>query len=275
MSAPQPDTSIPGDTPSAPATEFTYREPIDPVVDLSPGQVLRLTPDKIALIDKAMTEANGDRKVAAKYLGVPYIQLSMAVSRHPTLRAVWSPKDESYVEPVTNDNPRLVSRHPPKEVLTSDEQRGLELRKIEDKVVAVGPEKSLSKSLSKLGFRAAEIEKLTTVEEFAGQHFTKTLSLLHGGMVQSAMKLMLMADRIEKTYLMDDGLEEKERNFWWDTYFRIIESLRAMNDQSNKAALTRALVRQKSGFGSGSKPGFSTAIQINVPAKSEVTSASR
>lgn len=241
-------------------------EELEPVVDLSPGHVLRLTPAELAKIDQALFKTDGNRPLAAKLLGVPYIQLSHAITRHQVLRSTWLRKDDNYVEAVESDSPRLTDRNPPGEVKTSDEIRATALTKIENKVVAVGPEKSLSRSLSKLGFKNAEIEKLTTVEEFAGQHFTKTLSLMHGGMIKGAMRLMLLAERIEADYLTASDLPESERNWWWDTYFRILDSLRMMNDQSNKAALTRAMINNQKGRGGPGKPGFTptTAIQINA-----------
>lgn len=233
------------------------------MVDLSPGHVLRLTPNELAVIDKALTEAEGDRGIAAKLLGVAYVQISQAISRHPVLRSQWIQKDDNYVSPVPSDSARLVDRHAPGEVSTEDELRAEALTKIENKLVAVGPNKELNKSLAKLGFRTAEIEKLSSMEDFAGQHFTKTLSLLHGGIVRGAARLMLLMEEIEEEYLMDDTLSTSDRNFWWDSYFKIIESLRSLTEQSNRAAVTRALVKQKGNSPGLGKPGFS-AIQINV-----------
>lgn len=219
------------------------------------------------MIDKALTEANGDRGVAAKLLGVAYVQVSQAISRHPALRASWIQKDDNYVAPVPSDSPRLVDRHAPGEVTDPDEIRAEALGNVERKLVAVGPDKALNRSLHKLGFKSAEIEKLTSMEEFAGQHFTKTLSLLHGGIVRGASRLMLLMEQIEEGYLMNEDLSQSDRNFWWDNYFKVIESLRALTEQSNKAAITRALVKQKGNAPGLGKPGF-TALQVNVDARS-------
>lgn len=215
-----------------------------------------------------MCKADGDRATAAKYLGVAYIQISQAISRHPALRSQWIKKDDNYVDVVASDSPRLTDRHPTGEVRTSDEIRATALTNVENKQVAVGADRSLSKSLSKLGFRANEIEKLTTVEEFAGQHFTKTLALMHGGIIKGAMRIMLLIEKIEADYLQDDNLSDEDRKFYWDIYFRLIESLRSLGEQSNKAAITRALVNQKGKPNGLPKPGY-TAIQINVGKKDE------
>lgn len=238
---------------------------MEPVVDLTPGHVFRLTPDELALVDKAMRAAEGKRADAAKLLGVAYVQLSQAISRHPVLRSTWIVKDDDYVEPVESDNPRLAHRSPPGEVTvrTDDEIRARQLTRVENKVVAVGPDKQLSKSLGKLGFRTEEVDKLVTVEEFAGQHFVKTLSIMHGGVIKGAMRVMLLLERIERDYLSQDDLSDADRNFYWDVYFRLLESLRALGSQADKAAITRALVNQKGRNPGLGKPGFS-AIQINV-----------
>lgn len=228
---------------------------------------MRLTPNELALIDKALVASEGDRAKAAKLLGVAYVQISQAISRHPVLRSQWLQKDDNYVTPVPSESPRLTDRHAPGEVTTDDEVRADALTNVEKKLVAVGPNKELNKSLQRLGFKGAEIEKLTTMEEFAGQHFTKTLSLLHGGIVRGAARLMLLMEEVEQEYLMKDDLSASDRSFWWDQYFRIIESLRALTDQSNKAAITRALVKQKGNAPGLGKPGF-TALQVNVDARS-------
>lgn len=270
MSTTNPEEETPN---LQPPSQFIDHEPLEPVVDLSPGHVLRLTPDEIAKIDKALTLSEGDRAKAAKLLGVAYIQISFAITRHPVLRASWLQNDSGYVEPVSSDSPRLTHRHPPGEVSaqTPEEIRAQALTNVENKLVATGPDKSLSKSLGKLGFRVNEIEKLTSMEEFAGQHFTKTLSLMHGGIIRASMRLMMLMEKIEETYLTDDGLDEKERNWWWDVYFRSLDSLRMMTEQGNKAAITRALVSSKKSTPLG-KPGFSptTAIQINATGSVEV-----
>lgn len=227
--------------------------------------MLRLKPDDIAKIDKAMTEADGSRAGAAKLLGVAYVQISQAISRHPILRASWLQKDDNYITPVESDSPRLTNRHPPLEVSvkTDDEIRAGELTKIENRTIAVGPDKALSRSLHKLGFRAAEVEKLLTVEEFAGQHFTKTLSLMHGGVVKASIRAMLLLEKIEEEYLQDENLSEKDRIFYWDVYFRLLESLRALGSQADKAAITRALINQRKNAPGLGKPGF-TAVQVNI-----------
>lgn len=236
--------------------------------------MLRLTPDDMAKIDLAMRAADGDRGKAAAFLGVAYIQLSQAISRHPQLRATWIKKDDDFAVPVASDNPRLAHRHEPgsPSVKTQDEIRAGGLARQESLLLSVGPNKELNKSLQKLGFKLAEIDKLSSIEEFAGQHFSKTLTLVHGGMIQSGLKLMLMAESIEQKYLMRDDLSDEDRKWWWDTYFRLIDSLRMMSDQTNKAAVTRALIEAKKR--GNSKPGFQanppTLIQINTAPGQEV-----
>lgn len=249
--------------PLPPIVRYEEPVPLEPVVDLSPGHVLRLTPNEIAMVDKAMVEAQGDRATAAKLLGVAYVQLSFCISRVPALRSQWIRNDEGYVTDVESSNPRLASRNAPGEVSSEDELRAEALTKVEKKISAVGPEKSLNKSLHKLGFKVSEVEKLTSMEELAGQNFTATLALLHGGIIKGSARLMLLMETVEQEYLMRDDLSESDRKFWWENYFRIIESLRSLADQSNKAAITRALVKQKGQLGGPGKPGF-TAVQVNI-----------
>lgn len=227
----------------------------------------RISVEEIAQINKAMEATQGDALSAAEVLGVSVNRINNAISRNPALTARWR-TSQTMLDGETNINPTTaINRTPPKPLGLSPAQRqAIEL--------SIG-ERKINKSLAKLGFKSAEIQAISSIEEFAGQHFQETLSIMHGGLLKSAMRLMILAERIESQYLQDENMEEKDRKWWWDQYFRILEKLRDMNDQTNKAALTKALIeiKKKEGGGLG-KPGFSphttTAIQINVPANSEV-----
>lgn len=227
----------------------------------------RITVEEIAQINKAMEAVQGNRAAAAEIVGIEKSRLDRAIITTPALTARWKTTEaladgEVVINPVTT-----INRTPPVPLgLSSADRMAIEL--------STG-EKKINKSLAKLGFKQAEITAISSIEEFAGQHFQETLSIMHGGLLKSAMRLMLLAERIEQTYLQDDNLEEKERDWWWSRYFQILENLRGMNEQTNKAALTKAIIeiKKKEGGGLG-KPGFSphttTAIQINVPANSQV-----
>jgi hypothetical protein len=227
-----------------------------------------LTAEDIAKINRAMEACEGDQKAAAEILGMDKTRLAQAVQRVPSLSARW--KHSAGIaagELVTQSDE--VNRTTPKELaLTSSERMAIELSVTE---------KKLNRSLVKLGFRQKEIEAISAVEEFAGNHFQQTLSIMHGGLLKSAMRLMLLAERIESTYLQDDHMEERDRKYWWDTYFKILEKLRDFNEQTNKAALTKALIeiKRKEAEGGGvknTKPSFQplSAVQVNVTGAKDV-----
>lgn len=229
----------------------------------------RITSEDIAKINKALEASGGNHAAAAEILGMPTHRVNYAVRSHPALSARWR-TGEDLVEGKTDINPvTVINRTPPKPLeLAPSQKLAVEL--------TVG-EKKLNKSLAKLGFKSAEIQAISSVEEFAGQHFEETLSIMHGGLLKSAMRLMLLAERIEGDYLQSDDLEGRDRDFWWKVYFEILEKLRSMNEQTNKAALTKALIEMKRKESEGGnprgKPGFQplSAVQINVNGAKEVT----
>lgn len=221
----------------------------------------RLTSEDIAKINKALEACNGGVAAAADVLGMTAHRVSYAITHNPSLNARWKSSSavlngETVINPVTT-----INRTPPQPLnLTPVQQQAVELSVTDRK---------LTRSLHKLGFKQQEIQAISSVEEFAGQHFEQTLSIMHGGLLKSAMRLMLLAEKIERDYLQDPVMEEKDRKWWWGIYFEILEKLRGMNDQTNKAALTKALIEIKKKDQNGlGKPGFSphttTAIQINV-----------
>jgi hypothetical protein len=218
----------------------------------------RVSGEEIVRINRALEITKGNMTAAAKLLGVPITRVKDAVKNIPALE-IWK-RDEIAVTttPVESSIEVEVNRVlPPEIALSPSEKRAQAL---------VVTERNLNKSLSRLGFKSTEIEAISSVDEFAGQHFEQTLSIMHGGMLKSAMRLMLLVERIEQTYLQDESLDEKDKRWWWDIYFRILENLRLMNDQTNKAALTKAMIeikKKESRENKLGKPGF-TPIQINV-----------
>lgn len=230
----------------------------------------RVTVEEIAQINKALEATEGDFQAAADILGCTRNRIAHAVQRQPALTARWR-SDKALVDGKTAiDSITTINRIKPKPLELAPQQRlAIEL--------SIN-EKKMNRSLAKLGFRAAEIQAISSIEEFAGQHFEETLSIMHGGLLKSAMRLMLMAERIERDYLQGDIEDPKERGFWWDTYFEILEKLRSMNEQTNKAALTKALIeiKRKEAEGGGQrsgKVGFQplSAVQINVTSTKDIT----
>jgi hypothetical protein len=221
----------------------------------------RMTAEDIAKIHKAMEATGGNRRAAAEILGIEKSRVDYAVAHNPALAAKWK-VTAALLDGETNVNEiTTISRKPPEPLALTQQERTV--------VALTVQERTLNKSLAKLGFKGKEIEAISSVEEFAGAHFDQTLSIMHGGLLKSAMRLMLLAENIEQRYLQDEGLGEKDRNWWWNQYFRILEKLRDMNEQTNKAALTKALIEiKKKGNNGLGKPGFSSggmAIQINAP----------
>lgn len=215
--------------------------------------------EDVAKVNSALELTNGDRKAAAELLGAPVGRINSLITNDHSLRARWQISDASAAGETEINDVTIVDREQPKVLaLTEEEKRSIAL---------ASQEKKLNKSLAKLGFKTKEIEAISSVESFAGQHFQETLSIMHGSMLKSAMRLMLLAERIEQDHLQNDALDEKERKWWWDCYFRILEQMRHMNSETNKAALTRSLIdlkrKEKDTLG---KPGYSTPgvlIQVN------------
>lgn len=208
-------------------------------------------------LDQCLTELKGDRKLAAEVMGLSTDQVKTLISSVPALRVKWGQGERQIPETEVE----VIDRKPIAPALVRAEKAAEAL---------VNQEKGMSKSLSKLGFKSHEIEAIQTMEEFAGQQFDRTLSILHGALLKSSMRLSLMAEHIEETYLQDPGLDPRTQSMWWNTYFRILENLRLQNESAYKAALTRAVIKakekEKEGGGPVGKPGFGslTAVQINV-----------
>lgn len=228
------------------------------------------TPEAIAKLNQVLEATGGSRTAAAELLEIPVSRVKSMIELVPALKSKWlSTAELMHGEGEVNDT-NSITRTPPKEVALSQSQKVAAALTVQ--------EKNLKRSLGKLGFKHNEIEAISAVEEFAGQHFKETLSVMHGGMLKGAMRLMMLADQIESKYLQDDGMDEKDRRWWWNTYFQILESLRSMNDQANKAALTKAMIEIKEkesrmGTRQDGKPGFSplTAVQVNVTGAKDVT----
>lgn len=218
----------------------------------------RVSAEEIVRLNRALEITKGNLTAAAKMLAVPITRVKDAVRTIPALE-IWR-KDEVTLTttPVEASIDVEVNRVLPETLALSQAEKRAQALMV--------TEKNLNKSLTRLGFKSTEIEAISAVDEFAGQHFEQTLSIMHGGMLKSAMRLMLLTERIEKEYLQDEGLDEKDKRWWWDVYFRILENLRMMNDQTNKAALTKAMIEIKKKEAQANKlgkPGF-TPIQINV-----------
>jgi hypothetical protein len=212
-----------------------------------------ITPEVIEQTNRALEEAKGSATLAAKILGEEPTRIHSIIRNTPVLKARWGQGEQAAVD--------VVDRAPlPQVVPTKQEQLAASL---------TGQEKRLDKSLSKLGFSASEVRAISEVEEFAGAHFQDTLKILHGGMVKSSIRLMLLAEHIYATYLTDEDADPKETNRWWDRYFTLQQHLRDTNDAANRAALTQAMVRLKqneatNGKGPG-KPGFGPTVNVTPP----------
>lgn len=209
-------------------------------------------------LDQVLVETNGDRKLAAEVMGLKPEQVRNLITNTPALRVRWGGGERQ----VPETEVEVIDRKPIAAPLVRTEQAALAL---------TNQEKSMAKNLRKLGFKSHEIESIQTMEEFAGQQFEQTLAALHGALIKSSMRLALMADHIQDTYLMDPGMDERDQSRWWQTYFRVLENLRLQNETAYKAALTRAVIKakdheQKHGK-SGGNPGFVALTQVNIGKK--------
>ena len=203
-----------------------------------------------------LKETQGDLEDAALLMGITKDKLKEIIEGSPVLNSVYGKrrKDIPY-EPeqgaARSDLPSPIPNPPA-------------VRMAEAMVVQ---EASLGQPLAALGFNPTEVKNILSIEEFAGNHFDRSLSMLHGGMVKTSLRLIFQAQEIERKYLNDPSLEQKDRDSWWEIYFRILENLRKQNEQASKAALTRALIKgQKNGR--PAQPGFQSAgnlIQITNP----------
>jgi hypothetical protein len=212
-----------------------------------------ITDDDVKMLDAALEKAHGVQSTAARILCRSEEWVRRVIKITPALQARWSPHTPNQEVKTAAD---IADRPDLPKPLMPAEKMALAL---------VGQEKKLRGSLSKLGFSEKHQQSILNIEEFAGQHFRETLSIVHGGLVKGFLRLTFMAEHIEEVYLQDDGLDDSQKKFWWNNYFRILENLRAMNDQVNKAALTQAMIdiKEKQAKG-GMKPGFTSLTQINV-----------
>ncbi len=220
------------------------REPRQPV-----------TADVIEKTNAALEAANGSAVAAAKILDVPPRRVHNIINSTPALKARWG----LAAGDVKLD---VVARPPLPESLTASPvtERAISLGKVE---------KNLAKSLSTLGFSPSEVKSITSVEEFAGQHFQASLRVLHGNMVQSSIRLGILAERIYHDYLCHaDDLDPKDLDHWYSRYFLILENLRASSAEATKSALTNAVIalkKKESQMGPrAGKPGFTPTPMVNI-----------
>lgn len=233
--------------------------PIQPELPTPVLSDKKATVEDIARLNATLELTKGDRKAAANILGTSLTRINGLIATYHSLSTRWRISDKVAAGETEINDVTTIDREENKAIaLTEEEKRSIAL---------ASQEKKLNKSLAKLGFKSQEIEAISSVESFAGQHFQETLSIMHGSMLKSAMRLMLLAERIEQEHLQNEGLDERERKWWWDCYFRILEQMRHMNSETNKAALTRSLIdlkrKEKDTLG---KPGYSTPgvmIQVN------------
>lgn len=225
--------------------------PDQPPTDRQP-----ITPDVIEQANRALEACNGNHAHAAQVLGWDEKRMYRVIRGSPALRAKWG-KGNDTEEPKSPVD--VVDRKPLPLALRPEEQVAVALTE---------QERKLHKSITKLGFSAKEAEALQSMEQFAGAHFQESLSLLHGGMLKSSAQLMLLKDRILTEYLSDDMMDPKDQRFWWDTFFRVIDQIRMMAAEGNKAALTRAMIdlkkKEAEGGMKGGKPGFSPLVAVQV-----------
>lgn len=203
-----------------------------------------------------LKETHGDLEDAALLMGTTKPKLLEIIEGSPVLNSVYGKRRK--------DIPYDPEQEAARSSLPSPIPNPPAVRMAEAMVIQ---EASLGQPLAALGFNPTEVKSILSIEEFAGTHFDRSLSMLHGGMVKTSLRLIFQAQEIERKYLNDPSLEQKDRDSWWEIYFRILENLRKQNEQASKAALTRALIKgQKNGNGLG-KPGFTpgVAIQINNP----------
>lgn len=207
-----------------------------------------------------LKEAEGEIPDAALLMGVSESHLREVIASSPVLSSIYgkSRKNIPYQpeQQASRSLPPAITQPPA-------------IRMADAMIVQ---EEEIQRPLTKLGFNAREAKEILSIEEFAGNHFDRSLTMLHGGMVKTTLRLIFQAQEIEEKYLRDESLEQKDRDSWWDIYFRILENIRKQNDQAQKAALTRALIKGQKKSGPG-KPGFTpgVAIQVNNPTSVNVT----
>lgn len=218
-----------------------------------------ITPEVIEQLNRALEATEGSPTAAAKVLGVPATRVYNIINHSPVLKARWGKGVEQPIVDVV-DRPELPVAVPPANQMA---------------VSLTNQEKKLDRGLSKLGFSREEVTAISEIEEFAGSHFQSTLKILHGGMVKSSVRLLLLAEQIYQEYLKDPDpeMDPRDLNRWWDRYFTIQQHLRETNDAANRAALTQAMValkRKEAANGSGpSKPGFGPTVNVTPPRKDE------
>ena len=228
-----------------------------------PGETETRTPitdNVVEETNRALESVAGNPGAAARLLNVTTRRVYNIINHNPAMRAKWSKSLD--VGPVSGTD--ILDRPTPPPELPVANQTAIAL---------IGQERKLTRSLARLGFSSKEQSAISEFESFAGQHFQESLKILHGGMLKNAMSLMLLAEQIRSENLFDEALRDEDREKWWNIYFRVLEEIRGMNDQANKAALTQAMIALKereAREGKLGKPGFSAqhiAVQVNTVAQ--------
>ena len=218
---------------------------------------MNLDDGKKLTIHKALEEAKGNIKLAAKLLDYPESRLKGLISTNPEFHARWGKHPKGAVKEIETTNRKPVVKVDP------EERFALELKK-QDKLLNTG--------LNAEGITGKAADEAVAYSVFARQSFDSVRNMVDGG----AAKLFadLMMDVREVRGEIADGIDDLDREKTLrEDRSRLVKHLLELNDRVQKAAFTQAQILAKkeeikTGRRAG-KPGFAPvqAIQIKTDAK--------
>lgn len=187
-------------------------------------------------IGRAMKEANGDQKEAAKALGISHKDIAARVAAHPTLRALYSDGERTTIG--TEDIfDRRAKDSPLASDLTPDELASAIMK--QDRELQI-------RGLKELGVQEKTIEKLRSLDGLAknmGKHLSISLQTSYQMLALQQIRLFEETESI-RDQLQSTQLPPDQKLHYWRLYLDMIRETN--RGHQTLYASSEALVRMMS-----------------------------
>lgn len=231
-------------------------------------------PDKkVELVHKALERCNGHFFKASLCVNMEEDEFRKFVFDHESLRNRWmDSKDGHTTEPL--DGAEVLSRNPlPGETPPTDDQVAVALLEEDKKLQREG--------LMGFGLNDAELDIALSLQQYGHERFQEGIEIINASIVPTRIKLLsqqtIIQDRLafvrkqieDFGELLNESREKwvAEENLLMKQYVEVVHLAATITDQTNRGAVTMAMMKIKFASRNGSKekqakPGFTKAIPV-------------
>lgn len=201
-----------------------------------------LSPEELEHFDAALTETNGNRKMAAKVLNTSIPRLQRYIEREEFLRSKWGEAEKKEIADPEVHRPITISKEQALAIATAKEDG------------------TLQKGFKALGYEDADRDFLQKVANLSSVPALNMLDLTIGGMVKSFTDLLLIKEKLKEKLLdvvenpgnyeveMPNGtiaqLPHKVMVDLVDRITAISKEMRSMNTAAEQGQIVRAKIRE-------------------------------